>query len=698
MKISKITLKNFRQFYGEINVDLRTNGQQNIVVVGGLNGYGKTNLLLSIVWCLYGDKISQVDDNFRNEIQKEKNYSLFMKQSINWTAKKEKNEKFSVELLIDDLMVPAVKGLSNSTSKVTICREFEVSSMREKLSILDSSNEVELFEDDIDKINFINDFIIPLEAAKFVFFDAEKIAEIANLSTKDEGNFINDALSKILGLDIYETLINDLELYINNLKKEGASKNLQEQIIDKEKAIEISQSQIAQFEEENAEAQKRIDDLKKKVRNYQNVISQHSKKGNTGIDRNSVVAEIDLLKNKEKELQTRFNELSEILPIAILTGKIEEVNDHLQIQEQNKVAGKNYRDNLSKIESFIEKLFNHPPEPENSTLTLKDKMFYYNKATELGAELYNEESEFLELPFEHDLNNSEKDLVTDSLNLINQQSKELLETTISDFNTVKNQLLELNQNINTIDADLEDELILEYISKKEKTDREIGAVHENIGTRKGEIDKLKTDISRLNQSYQLLLKRVEINELNRQKIEKCNEYLEVLNVFVYQQKELKKESLERNILSEMQKLMHKLDANDNQFIDDVKVTILAEGNGMKITLYNSEDEEVKKEILSQGEKQLYISSLIKAILCEAVQSLPIFIDTPLGRMDDEHINNILLYFYPDLSEQVVLLSTNNEITPKRYKDISPNVSASYLLINDGSNTIVNKGYFQGYEN
>lgn len=30
---------------------------------------------------------------------------------------------------------------------------------------------------------------------------------------------------------------------------------------------------------------------------------------------------------------------------------------------------------------------------------------------------------------------------------------------------------------------------------------------------------------------------------------------------------------------------------------------------MKITLYNSEDIEVKKEILSQGEKQLYISSL-----------------------------------------------------------------------------------------
>ena len=67
---------------------------------------------------------------------------------------------------------------------------------------------------------------------------------------------------------------------------------------------------------------------------------------------------------------------------------------------------------------------------------------------------------------------------------------------------------------------------------------------------------------------------------------------------------------------------------------------------------------------------------IKAILKESVQSLPIFIDTPLGRLDDEHIKNILLYYYPDLSEQVVILSTNNEITPRRYKDIEESVSKS----------------------
>ncbi len=35
MKISKIVLDNFRQYYGNISIDLETDGNKNIVIVGG---------------------------------------------------------------------------------------------------------------------------------------------------------------------------------------------------------------------------------------------------------------------------------------------------------------------------------------------------------------------------------------------------------------------------------------------------------------------------------------------------------------------------------------------------------------------------------------------------------------------------------------------------------------------------------------
>ena len=41
MKISNIEINNFRQYYNKVNIDLTTNPDQNIIVIGGKNGYGK---------------------------------------------------------------------------------------------------------------------------------------------------------------------------------------------------------------------------------------------------------------------------------------------------------------------------------------------------------------------------------------------------------------------------------------------------------------------------------------------------------------------------------------------------------------------------------------------------------------------------------------------------------------------------------
>lgn len=700
MKLSNIEINNFRQYYNAVNIDLSTNNDQNIVVIGGRNGYGKTNFLLSIVWCLYGEKISQIDGNFKKEIQKEKNYSSFMQQSINWTAKKENKDTFSVSIVVSEIELPELKKLNSNSESVIITRTFNVTSMSEILSISDPNSKMEIFDDEADKINFINDYIIPIDAAKFVFFDAEKISEIANLSIKEEGSFINDALGKILGLDTYDTLIEDIEFYINALKKEGATKNLQEQIVDKEKAIELSNIDIEKLEEENAEKLKEIDDLKKTIRQYDNLISQHSKKGNSTFDRESVLSEIEKLKIKELELSVRFNELSEIIPLAILTGKLEEVSEQLEIQEQNTLSQNSSKENSEKIENFIELLFNKPPEPENSTLSFKDKLFYYDKAKNLGSELFSSSGDYQELEFEHDLNNSEKSLIYDAINLVSSQSKDLFETAIEEFNKTRIELVELNKTLSKVDADLEDELILDYTSKKDTADYNITENNRKIGENNQQINKLKGDIIRLNQQLSVLVKKVDVNAQNKLKIKESQKYIDVLNSFLEEQKNKHKDSLEKSILSELKILMHKLgsEENSNKFIEDVKVTILASGQGMKISLLDQDDNEIRKESLSSGEKQIYISCLIKAILNESIQSLPIFIDTPLGRLDEEHRDNITKKYYPALSEQVVLFSTNSEITPKRYKDISANISKSYLLFNDGANTNLKPGYFQSYEN
>lgn len=144
--------------------------------------------------------------------------------------------------------------------------------------------------------------------------------------------------------------------------------------------------------------------------------------------------------------------------------------------------------------------------------------------------------------------------------------------------------------------------------------------------------------------------------------------------------------------------MHKLQSEDANFIEDTQIDILPDGKGLKVSILDADGNDVPKESFSTGEKQIYISCLIKSILKEAILNFPIFIDTPLGRLDHEHIENILKEYYPELSSQVVLLATNNEITPRRFNSIASKVAKSYLIVNENRKSNFKTGYFQSYEN
>lgn len=142
----------------------------------------------------------------------------------------------------------------------------------------------------------------------------------------------------------------------------------------------------------------------------------------------------------------------------------------------------------------------------------------------------------------------------------------------------------------------------------------------------------------------------------------------------------------------MQNLMHK-SSNDREFISKVSVNPLPDNDGLNIVLYNNKGDKINKEFLSEGEKQLYISSVIKALIHEANQSFPIIIDTPLARLDQKHKNQVLKEYYPSLGEQVILMATDTEIPIQKMKIIEEHISKLYVLQNENNNTFIKEGYF-----
>ena len=62
MTIREIELNNFRIYKGKNKIELFPDGNRNLIIVSGNNGFGKTTFLMSLVWCLYGKNMGKVDE------------------------------------------------------------------------------------------------------------------------------------------------------------------------------------------------------------------------------------------------------------------------------------------------------------------------------------------------------------------------------------------------------------------------------------------------------------------------------------------------------------------------------------------------------------------------------------------------------------------------------------------------------------
>jgi len=700
MKIDNISLNNFRQYYGHNYIDLTTTEGSNIILIGGKNGYGKTNFLLSLVWCLYGEDISKIDDNFKKEIQKDGNYSKFLKGTLNWTALKDGDLNFSVELTISGIELPDTNEFTaDQKYSCKVKREYDANTSLDTFSITIDGTDRSYLNTNDDKINFVNDYLIPIEAAKFVFFDAEKIASWAELSTKEEGAVLNDAIGKILGLDIYEDLVKDLIVYTDGLRKESATNQVKQQIITTEKGIELNSQKIEAIESEVVAIEAAIEKNKAEILRFESFLMAHSNRIDNTSSLEALYKQRNELRVNVKELELKFNELAESLPFAIAAANLEEVIEHVNLQERSLHSVNKNLELSTKSEEVIEQLFNNPPNPPDGDIPLSKKGFYADKIKHIIQSVFGSVEEHIDLDFEHDLTKSDSDLLAETFDYLKQQSQNVFETTIQSFNTTKDMVSELDNRIKKIETDSQDEEIIDYTNRKNDLERKVEKLIEEKGGQQNQKENVKRDSEKLNLSLQILLKKISVSEHKSKKLDKANNYIKSLEDFINDQKREKCQVLESLIYNEMQKLMHKLNEDDSSnFIAAVKAEVLPENNGLKITLYNVDGEIRAKESLSQGEKQIYISCLIKAIISLSISEYPIFIDTPLGRLDDEHIKQILLYYYPDLANQVVLMATNNEIPPSRYKMVKDHVAQTYLLDNNSNQTTFKQGYFQNYEN
>jgi DNA sulfur modification protein DndD len=401
------------------------------------------------------------------------------------------------------------------------------------------------------------------------------------------------------------------------------------------------------------------------------------------------VGELERTKSNAEQakakLAERLHEISEFLPFAIAAGKFTELVEHIQSEEtlQRKSAAK--KEVQEQAEEFLESLFNRPPYPQED-MTMKQESFYYTKAEELFGNLYLGESDGESLlSFTHDLGKGATDYIFDTYANLQRQSDQLFQGVFNDYIRIKNDLNDVQRDLNRARAHAEDDNILDWKENLRTAQQNRDQAIQEKGSLSNDLIRLQEETKTTENRKSNLLNQVEVSKQDQGKIDEVNRYITSLKEFVQAQKIAKCHSLEKNILHEMHRIMHKKD-----FLDEVRVKILPDGDGLEVVILKNEED---VPLPSSGEKQIFISCLLKAILTEAIVDLPVFIDTPLGRLDRQHKDNFVKDYYPYLANQVVILSTDEEITQRRKHEIEQFVSHAYLLVNRDNQTTILNEYF-----
>lgn len=181
MIIKTIELNNFRIYHGLNVIDLSKDSDKNIFIVSGRNGFGKTTFLMSLVWCLYGRQMEDVDDLYKKEIFEQGGYSKYINNALNRLAEVQGDYSFYVSITFTDLTIPELP-----CKEIKVIRTYnKLTGANDVIDILIDGYPNELTKE-VGPETFIRDFILPKEIAKFFFFDAEKIVSLAEVNTLEQ--------------------------------------------------------------------------------------------------------------------------------------------------------------------------------------------------------------------------------------------------------------------------------------------------------------------------------------------------------------------------------------------------------------------------------------------------------------------------------------------------------------------------------
>lgn len=693
MLIESITLNNYRLYEGENVIKFRFDEAKNVHLICGENGFGKTTLLHSLLWCLFGRFVGDVPVSGQ---ETNSSYAAMQKEILNQNAAKRIEEKatpeivalikkngytngyeeikkdsvYSVAICFAEVGIPSIP-----CQKIVVTRNYDSLLQKEEVEILIDGVKNEL-TDEIGPEVFINDFILNKDIAKLFFFDSEEIVSLADTGTIAERRKLSKAYEEVLGIRKYEELRSNLEGLRLRYRKKSKDIGLKDELEKLEAEREGVSNELAKLTDSLTEIETTLTNLREQDGQLQLQLSREGNSVKTE-ELQHVKAVIEKCKKDDIEMRSALKQFIDYAPFAIsgqLFARAYELAkaDHEAIANNNTATAQNsVLDALSKeMKGLLDKMPVNKDSKKDAHTQLEAIIEKYRgRACDRDIQVTLTDDEFAEVEAVYNSLTTTYRIEFEALAEAYRKNKITLERNV--------------KRLSNIQSKESDEVIKGLRDNKNKIETEIKTNEEKQRLGHIRTGELQLTIESYDKKIKELSRKISVDDADEAKDKLASELITELDTFLLSLKKNKKSSLELRIKNTLNTLMHKED-----FISHVEVEL--DSDTMDINLFSSDGNVINKNMLSKGEKQLYATSILKALVDESGIQFPVFIDSPLQKFDKSHSSKIISEFYPSISKQVILFPLlHKELTEAEYKTLQPFVESATLIVNDTS-----RSYFE----
>ncbi len=638
MRLESVTLQNFRQYYGKQRLEFARNPQQNVTIVYGVNGAGKTSIFHALNWCLYGRKagdikiIENIGELMSKEAIQHAQDGDLLETSVRLTLVHNGNRYLINRSLTGVKKVDGTVEIGNNENFVMMSME-PGDPQAKKLG---------------NPIGLINS-ILPPNVREYFLFDGEKIDNFAKPEAAEQ---VKQAIYLVLNIEILDRAQRHLKHQAREYRKQL------KQISSGELRELVEKDDIARDSRENAH--NRRDELRQQIELAQHRIEEiddrlRSTEGARALQQRRDRLDNDI-KQRRKELTLLISQLATVVTGSHVIFAEPAVTRALEILDDKRQRGE--------IPSGIRQQF---------VEDLLEQMTCI-----CGRPLADNGPEHLRLIalLEGRLPGSIEDDILET-NALLRTFIGLIEERCQEIHVSMQGRAELLNILQNLEAELDDVSLqlegspLEEISELARRRREfyndidsynteIGSLENQIDNNGEEIKQLEKEIARANKEQkqqQLLVYKAELAQQSTDAIAQMH------HAFA--------DDMRQRIETKTKEIFKLLVWKDSHF-QDVQL-----GTDFNLEVIDRYGTPARPE-LSAGERQVLSLSFIAAMSQISEEEVPLVMDTPFGRLSSHHRNSITQSL-PKLADQLVLFVTDEELRDQAFENLKPYIGTEYRL-------------------